>query len=111
MTGRRFAETLARYGQEVTVYNEMAPEGVAVRAFFRPIRDRGTAQTVPSPLGQVKQDRFIYLGPAEVMLDDRSRVRVQDELYRVETSHPICVGGAVFHWWAVLTHRAKETVE
>lgn len=111
MTGRKFEAALARYGQEVTVYNGTAPEGVAVRAFFQPMRDRGTAQTVPSPLGQVKQDRFVYLGPAEVTLDDASRVRVRNELYQVETTQPIYVGETVFHWWAVLTHRAKETVE
>lgn len=108
MMEREFAHILSRYGQDVTVYTETAPEGTALRAFFQPMRNKGTAQTVPSPLGQVKQDRFVYLGPPECALDDTCRVKVRGEVYRVQTAQPICVGGTVSHWWAVLTRRAKE---
>lgn len=107
---REFARILARYGRDMTVYDRTAQE-TQVRAFFQPVRDRGTEQTVPSPLGQVKQDRFLYLGPAETDLDQECRVVVENEVYRVETAQPIYVGETVSHWWAVLTHRAKEAVE
>lgn len=106
--GQEFARILARYGQDVTVYTETTPEGTALRAFFQPLRDKGTAQTVPSPLGQAKQDRFLYLGPPQTALDDACRLEVRGERYRVEAAQPIYVGGTVSHWWAVLTHRAKE---
>ena len=107
---REFARISSRYGRDVTVYDRTAHK-TQVRAFVQPMRDRGTEQSVPSPLGQVKQDRFLYLGPAQTALDEVCRVVVEDEVYRVETAQPIYVGGAVSHWWAVLTHRAKEAVE
>lgn len=108
MMEREFAYILARYGQNVRVYTPGVPEGKALRAFFQPMRERGTVQTVPSPLGQVKQDRFLYLGPAQTALDENSRVEVDGELYRVDNAQPIYVGGRLSHWWAVLTHRTKE---
>ena len=107
---REFARILSRYGRNVTVYDGAAQEK-QVRAIFQPMRDKGTEQSVPSPLGQVKQDRFLYLGPAETALDEWCRVAVEEEVYRVETAQPVYVGEAVSHWWAVLTHRAKEAVE
>lgn len=107
---REFARILSRYGQDVTVYNPTG-QRVQVRAFFQPVRDRGTEQSVPSPLGQVKQDRFVYLGPAETVLEGGYRVAVEDEVYRVETAQPVYVGGAVSHWWAMLTHREKEAAQ
>lgn len=107
---REFDRILLRYGRDMTVYDRAA-QNTQVRAFFQPVRDRGTEQSVPSPLGQVKQDRFLYLGPAERPLDEECRVEVEHEVYRVETAQPIYVGGSVSHWWAVLTHRAKEAVK
>lgn len=108
---RDFARILTRYGQDVTVYTEDAPKGAALRAFFQPLRDKGTAQTVPSPLGGVKQDRFLYLGPAEQAIDDTCRMKVRNEVYRVETACPIYVGGHLSHWRAVLTRRAQEVIQ
>lgn len=107
---QEFARILARYGQDVMVYTEAVPTGTSLRAFFQPMRDKGTVQTAPSPLGEVKQDRFLYLGPAETALDDTACVEVQGEVYRVESAHPVCVGETLSHWWAVLSHRAKEMV-
>lgn len=108
MMEREFARVAARYGQDVRVYTPGTPEGKALRAFVQPMRDRGTEQSVPSPLGQVKQDRLLYLGPPEPALDENSRVEVGGECWRVRAAQPIYVGGVLTYWWAVLTHRAQE---
>jgi len=107
---QEFAGILARYGQNATVYTRTAPEGIALRAFFQPVSDRSTVQSVPGPMGQVMQDRFLYLGPPEVALDcDGScRVVVGGEVYRPQSVQGVYVGEKLSHWWAVLTRRAKE---
>lgn len=107
---REFARILSRYGRSVTVYDR-AEQKKEIRAIIQPMRDKGTEQSVPSSLGQVKQDRFLYLGPAETKLDECCRVAVEEEVYRVEMAQPVYVGESVSHRWAVLTHRAKEAVE
>lgn len=111
MMEREFTRIAARYGQDVRVYTCGVPEGKALRAFVQPMRDRGTEQSVPSPLGQVKQDRFLYLGPPEPALDEDSRLEVGGERWRVRAAQPIYVGGVLTHWWAVLTRRAQEVAE
>lgn len=111
MLERDFARVLVRYGQEVRVYASEASEGVALHAFVQPVREKGTEQSVPSPLGQTMQDRFLYLGPPETALDENCRVEVDGERFRVRAAHPIRVGGRVSHWWAVLSRRAWEVAE
>ncbi len=108
MMEREFARILARYGQNVRVYTPSEPEGKVLRAFIQPMRERGTEQSVPSPLGQVKQDRFVYLGPPEPALDENGRVEVGGECFRVRAAHPVYVGQTLTHWWAVLSRRTQE---
>lgn len=107
-----FADILTRYGRDMTVYSNQKPEGQAVRAFFQPVLDRGTAQAVPSPLGEVRQDRFLYLGPPEAALDCSPvcGVELDGELYRPQAVEPVYVGGELSHYWAVLKHRVQEVV-
>lgn len=111
MTQGAFSRILARYGQDVTVYTQEAPEGIRTRAFFQPQRDKGTEQSVPSPLGWVKQDRFVYLGPAEIRVDDTCRVKVDEEVFQAQAVQPIYVGDRLNHWWAVFTRRTREVME
>ena len=111
MLKREFNRILTRYGQPVRVYTKDDPKGVSLRAFVQPMREKGTEQSVPSPLGRVMQDRFVYLGPAEQTLDENSRVELDGERFSVQMAHPIRVGGAISHWWAVLTRRGQEAAK
>lgn len=110
MTQGAFSRILARYGQDVTVYTRDAAEGIRTRAFFQPQRDKGTQQSVPSPLGWVKQGRFVYLGPAEIRLDDTCKVKVGEEVFQVRSVQPVYVGDLLTHWWAVFTRRTREVM-
>ena len=106
-----FSRILARYGQDMTVYTQAWPQGMSVRAFFQPMREKGTEQSVPSPLGQIRQDRFVYLGPADVQLDKTSKIEVGSLLLRVKGTHLVSVGGQPAYRWAVLTCKAREVAE
>lgn len=106
-----FSRILNRYGQNMTVYTQAALHGVCVRAFFQPVREKGTEQSVPSPLGRVKQDRFLYLGPPEPCLDDVSLVKVGSQTLQVQGTHLIYAGAQPVYRWAVLTHSTREVVK
>lgn len=105
-----FACILARYGRDVTVYSEQSPAGVGVKAFFQPMREKGTEQSVPSPLGEVLCDRFVYIGPPDTRLEcaDTCRMAVDGEIYRPQMVQPVYVGGVLSHWWAVFTRKERE---
>ena len=112
MMAEDFARILQRYGQSVTVYNRQAPEGMTLRAFLQPVRERGMLQALPTDLGETRQDRLLYLGPPEAALetDGVCGVEVGGELYRPQSAQAVRVGEEVSHWWAVLAHRAQEAV-
>lgn len=108
---REFARILDRCGRRVRVYTGEHPDGTECKAFVQPMREKGTVQTVPSPLGQVKQDRLLYLGEPETALNEYSRVETDGEVWQVDHARPVYVGEECSHWWAVLSRRAREVRE
>lgn len=63
-----FEGLLQRYGQRVLLWREGAEEGTACRAFLQPIRERGE-QVQASPLGAVRQDKWLCLGEPGIALE------------------------------------------
>ena len=107
MMEQEWAAILARFGQEVTL---TAPEGepVAVRAFVQPILDR-QPQLVPSPLGERREERWLYLGPPEQALTAGETAVLWDGRgFTVETARQVWAGNSPSHWWAVLRPAEKE---
>ena len=51
MMGEKIGRELERLGRRVTLYTPEHPDGVEVKACFQPMREKGTAKAVPTPLG------------------------------------------------------------
>lgn len=103
-----WAALLTKYGQRVVLHqgNSM----VDTRAFLQPIREKGQAQSLPSPLGWQREDRFLYLGdPNHPLSDHGDWVEFEGAGYAVVSAHPVHVGNSVSHIWAVL--RPRDTGE
>lgn len=108
MMEREWRAILARYGQPVTVYQGEAEQGISLRAFLQPVLEKGTEQSLPSPLGMRREDRFLYLGPGDVPLTAReSRVAWAGRDYEVQSAQSVGSGN---HWWAVLRPRDEAAV-
>lgn len=101
MTG--FCEVLDRYGQEVTVcYGDGRPGRVA-RAVLQPVMERREdwRQEVPTPLGLVRKDRFLYLGEPEVSLEGCDCLLWDGRAFFLRNVQPIYIGEVLSHWWAM----------
>lgn len=62
MMDAAWAALLAKYGQRVVLHQGNST--VDARAFLQPIREKGQAQSLPSPLGWQREDRFyIWVTP------------------------------------------------
>ena len=71
--------------------------------------EKGTAKAVPTPLGWVVQDKFTYIGPAQVNLDSgRCRLEADGVCYRMKQAQPVYAGGQLTHWWAVFERGERE---
>lgn len=112
MNGDHFERILSRYGQDAVLFSTEHPDGKPVKAMIQRLRERGTAQTVPTPAGWERRDRWLYLGPAEVRVDCGDCViKCGAGKYRAMAAELIYVGERPSHWWAVLEHRAGEASE
>lgn len=108
MMDAAWAALLAKYGQRVVLHQ--GDSTVNARAFLQPIREKGQAQSLPSPLGWQREDRFLYLGdPNHPLSDHGDWVEFEETGYAVASAHPVYVGNSVSHIWAVL--RPRDTGE
>ena len=111
MTGA-WGRILEKYGQRVTVCKEGQEEGVLCRAFLQPaLERRGEGyQTLPTPLGLVRRDQWIYLGGPEVSLDGLGDGYVAWGGHRlsIRAAQPLSLGEELADWWALLSVRDPE---
>ena len=111
MMQEKIGRELERLGRKVTLYTGQHPDGVALKAFFQPVRDKGTAKAVPTPLGWVMRDAFTYIGPAQVSLDScNCRLEADGMWYGMKQAQPVYAGGQLTHWWAVFERREREVL-
>lgn len=100
-----FAHILQCYGGPAAVH---AGEEVRVGpGFLQPVLDK-ERQWTPTPLGQKRQDRFLFLAGPELRLDhlgEDGYVEWDGASYDVVTARPVAFGKETLYWWAVLTAR------
>lgn len=99
---------LARYGQGVAVEIQGTGERLPVRAFLQPIlRRRRDAPLSATPLGAVSEQRWLYIGGAEVPLSPGDCVACHGLELTVQEARPLYCGDRLLYHWALL-HRRKE---
>lgn len=103
MTGA-WGRILAQYGQSVTLRRGEEERGC--RAFLQPVRERREDwyQELSTPLGTVRRDQWLYLGPPELSLEETNGLCVEWNGLRfaVRAAQPVCVGEETLYWWALL---------
>ena len=99
-----FRAALEKYGQPVQIFPAEGA-GTACRAFVQPLWEKKDRwQAVPTPLGAVCPDRWLYLGPPEMPLEgmEGGYLQMGARRFAVMRAQPVYLGGEVCHWRAVL---------
>lgn len=107
--GAALKRMLARFGRQV-VLRRGEEEPRTGRAFLQAVLERREdwRQSLPTPLGEIRQDRFLYLGEPGLPLEEGQVVECMGRDYRVEAAQPIYLGEELSHWWAVLRPERGE---
>lgn len=79
-------------------------------AMVQPLLDRDD-QWIPTPLGRMRGDRFLYIGEPALPVDELGEagyVVWEGQAYEVVTAQPVRLGGKLLYRWAVLTVREEK---
>lgn len=109
MSGNQFSRVLSRWGKLVTLYRPGSETGEVGRAIIQPVperRERG-GQFVPTPLGLMRAECFLYLGDAALSLEDcdGGYLLCAGTAYGISSAQAVPLGEGMSHWRAVLTIR------
>lgn len=109
MTGA-WGRILDKYGQRVAVVRD--GQETLCRAFLQPALEtrEDWFQRLPTPLGAVRRDQWLYLGPPEVALDNLGDgyVAWNSTRFEVRAAQPVCLGENTVYWWALLAVQDPE---
>ena len=109
-----FRRLLERYGQRVAVSRAGEDLGSGL-AFLQPVlvQRESRWQRAPSPLGGVRQDRYLLLGEPGLPLGGGTGTLVECKgvRYDIQEAHLIPLGEGASHWWAVLRPRGGVKTE
>ena len=67
-------------------------------------------QTLPTPLGLVRQDQWIYLGSPAVPLDalGDGYVAWGEKKFSIRAAQPVYLGDELAYWWGLLVIRDAD---
>lgn len=105
----RWRQILEQYGQSVTLYPQGQEEGTVYRAFLQPVQEQNQNffQQLPTPLGLVRQDRWICLGGPEMALNQLGDGYLEwnGQTFTVRSAQPVYLGDTLVYWWGLLAVR------
>ena len=103
-----FSALLRDYAQPVTILKEDG--AIPTRAFVQPVRSASRHEKKGHPLGRVLPGQAIYIGPADVAIDDAA-LSLNGVRWRMRRSEAILVGGEALYLWGVLTREGEEEAD
>lgn len=107
---RMVEHMMALYGRSITVCRDGKRE--IVKGFFQPQtgKEERLAVHQVGPLGRENSKRFVYIGPAEPVLEVGDRLEVEGKTYLVRNVQEIWGDGQVCYCWAMCVASGGEDV-
>lgn len=107
----RLARMMRRFGQDVTVIPKGPGEVFSVSAFLQPVRKgRDDPPYVPTPLGTVNEQRWLYIGPPDPPLFPGDRVRCGETYLTVQETVSVRWAREALYRRAVLRQEKEAAV-
>lgn len=96
------------HGRALTVIS--GSRRILVRGFFQPVTGKveRLALKQMGPLGQESRDRFVYIGPAAVELEQGQKLEAEGKRYHVRSAQLVWYDGVPLYCWAMCVEEGCE---
>ena len=108
---RALETILARYGRPVELRQKAAEPGIVTAAFLQAMAGGEERERVPTRLGTLREETFLYLGDPNCPLEELEAggILCDGILYEVLHARLVWMGNQPSHWRAIL--KVKEGLE
>ena len=103
---RKIGLILETYGVSIT----RTEKEVTYRGFFQPVRSKSWQYLEGnfSPLGEVPRGQYVYIGPAEQLLNPGETLEVGSRDYMVRRVEPVYYGEEIAYYWGMCVEKGGE---
>lgn len=103
---------LKEYGRQVSLEPVGAQDAPTGWALIQPVPmgKEAARQLLPTELGLVREDRFLYLGEAGLSLEGVSYLTCGEKDYDISAAQLVWLGNVPSHWRALLTVREEAAL-
>lgn len=76
---------------------------VTVKGFLQPVRSKSVQNMVSqdTPLGEVSRGQYVYIGPADVAVQEGDTLQVEQMQYLFRRVERFCVGEDAIYLWGL----------
>ena len=107
----RLERIMERYGQTVTLIPRNNGEAIETKAFVQPVlKEREAPPVVVTPLGPVSEQRWLYIGKAEVDAAVGDRIACGEARLVVQEVRPVYWQDGVLYRWAMLRTEKEAAI-
>lgn len=102
---------LRQHGTEMVICPSGGGDAVAVRGFFQPVQSKSwqNASAVATPLGEIAQGQFVYIGPAAVSAAEGDVLQVGENFYSFRRVEPYYYGGSQVYLWGLCIEKGGNS--
>ena len=99
---------ISQYGNHMVLVQK--GKETTVRAFLQETRSRSQeyAQREFSPLGEICRGLFVYIGPAEPLVEMGDRIRFGNRQFEVRRTDPVKVADQTLYCWGLCVERGAD---
>ena len=103
---QKIGKILAAYGVSIT----RKAKKITYRGFFQPVRSKSWQYLEGnfSPLGEVPRGQYVYIGPADQLLNVGETLEVGSRDYMVRRLEPVYYGEEIAYYWGMCVEKGGE---
>ena len=100
----------AKYGTGLTIHS--GEKSITVRGFFRAVNSKSwqSMESEASLLGEITRGQYVYMGPAEVTIQEGDTLRLGQRSYVFRRVEPYYFGDEPIYRWGLCVEKGVNDI-